>query len=99
MCKILGADQERLFIEMYNLYCSGKECFSEITILQEALQSGADPHLTKALMNQVHFTDRLIREAIDDINSLQCQDIMHAWKAFYLYNIFPIDYSNIELIY
>lgn len=100
VCKILGADQERLFTEMYNLYCSGKECLSEITILQEALQSGADPHLTKALMNQVHITDRLIREAIDDINSLQCQDIMHAWKAFYLYmyTIFTIDYSNIEQI-
>lgn len=98
VCKILGADQERLFTTMYNLYCSGKQCFSTITRLQTALEYGAKSQLTKIIINQVHITDRLISDAIDDINSLQCQDIIYARKALNLYKISPIDTSNIEQI-
>lgn len=101
VCKIIGADQERLFTEMYKLYnryCSRKKCLSKIPVLQEALGYGANSQLTKSIFKQVHFTDRLIAEAIDDINNLQCQDIIYAWKALYLYEISPIDTSNIEQI-
>lgn len=98
VCKILGADQEKLFTEMYNLYCSGKQCLSTITPLQAALWFGAKPKLTKSKINQVHVTDRLISDAIDDINNLQCENIPCVWRALYLYKIFPIDYSNIEQI-
>lgn len=71
VCKIEGADQEKLFTEMYDHYCTGKQCLSSITVLQEALGYGATPKLTKLIFDQVHFTDRLIAEAIMDINSLQ----------------------------
>lgn len=98
VCKIVGADQERLFTEMYKLYCSGKQCFSTITRLQTALKYGARPKLTELIFNQVHFTDRLIAEAVDDINILQCQDITYAFKALPLYKVLPIDTSNFEQI-
>lgn len=98
VCKIVGADQEKLFTEMYDHYCTGKQCLSSITVLQEVLGYGATPKLTKLIFDQVHFTDRLIAEAIMGINSLQVQDITYAWKVLNFYKVSPLDNSNIELI-
>lgn len=77
VCKIIGTDQERLLTEMYNLYCSRYRCLSTIQRLHTAMEYGATPQSTEAFFNRVYITDRLITEAIDNINNLQCQEIMY----------------------
>lgn len=101
VCKIVGSNQEKLFTQMYklyNLYRSKKKFLSMFPILEEAFLYGTNSQLTKLIFKQVHFMDRIIAEAIDDINSLQGQDIMYSWKSLYLNKISPIDTSNIRQI-
>lgn len=102
VCKIVGSNQDKLFTQMYklyNLYRSREKFLSMFQILKEIVVYGSNSQFTELILKQVHLTDRIIAEAIDNINNLQCLDIKFSWKSLYLCKNSPIDTSSIGQIF
>lgn len=100
VCKIEGADQERLFIQMYDLYCHRDTCLTESPSVKRVMINVviATPLVLKEKFNE-HMHDVGIHNAIHLINGFQKQDIDFDWEA--LYKVIRVDVSkmsNIEKI-
>lgn len=100
VCKIEGADQERLFTQMYDLYCHKDICLTEIPSLKRVMMDVvlANPLVLKEKFNE-HMNDVEIHNGIHLINGFQRQDIDFDWEA--LFKVIRMDVSkmsNIEKI-
>lgn len=97
VCKIAGADQERLFTQMYDLYCHRDGCLTEIPSVKRAMIKVvlANPLVLKEKFNE-HMNDVGIHNAIHLINVLQRQDIDFDWEA--LYKVIRMDVSKMSHI-
>lgn len=94
VCKIAGADQERLFTQMYNLYCHRDGCLTEIPSVKKVM-SKVNPLVLKEKFNE-HLNDVGIHNAIHLINVFQRQDIDFDWEA--LYKVVRMDVSKMSHI-
>lgn len=94
VCKIAGADQERLFTQMYNLYCHRDGCLTEIPSVKKVM-SKVNPLVLKEKFNE-HMNDVGIHNAIHLINVFQRQDIDFDWEA--LYKVVCMDVSKMSHI-
>lgn len=99
--KIVGADQERLFTQMYNLYCSKEQCLALAPSLQKNVETYiANPRkFSETLQFDEYTRDVVIYDTMNSINGLQNQEIMFDWRALYKVNSMNVLYmSNIEQI-
>lgn len=94
VCKIAGADQERLFTQMYNFYCHRDGCLTEIPSVKKVM-SKVNPLVLKEKFNE-HLNDVGIHNAIQLINVFQRQDIDFDWEA--LYKVVRMDVSKMSHI-
>lgn len=97
VCKIAGADQERLFTQMYDLYCRRDGCLTEIPSVKRAMSKVvlANPLVLKEKFNE-HMNDVGIHNAIHLFNVLQRQDIDFDREA--LYKVIRMDVSKMSHI-
>lgn len=97
VCKIAGADQERLFTQMYNLYCHRNGCLTEIPSVKKVMSKVVlvNPLVLKEKFNE-HMNDVGIPNAIHLINVFQRQDIDFDWEA--LYKVVRMDVSKMSHI-
>lgn len=97
VCKIAGADQERLFTQMYNLYCHRDGCLTEIPSVKKVMSKVVlvNPLVLKEKFNE-HMNDVGIHNAIQLINVFQRQDIDFDWEA--LYKVVRMDVSKMSHI-
>lgn len=97
VCKIAGADQERLFIQMYDLYCHRDGCLTEIPSVKKVMSKVVlvNPLVLKEKFNE-HMNDVGIHNAIHLINVFQRQDIDFDWEA--LYKVVRMDVSKMSHI-
>lgn len=97
VCKIAGADQERLFTQMYNLYCHRNGCLTEIPSVKKVMSKVVlvNPLVLKEKFNE-HMNDVGIHNAIHLINVFQRQDIDFDWEA--LYKVVRMDVSKMSHI-
>lgn len=73
--KIFGVDQERLFTQMYNLYCSKEKCLALAPSLQKNVETYiANPQkFSETLQFDEYTRDVVIYDAMNSINGLQNQ--------------------------
>lgn len=97
VCKIAGADQERLFTQMYNLYCHRDGCLTEIPSVKKVMSKVVlvNPLVLKEKFNE-HMNDVGNHNAIHLINVFQRQDIDFDWEA--LYKVVRMDVSKMSHI-
>lgn len=97
VCKIAGADQERLFTQMYNLYCHRDGCLTKIPSVKKVMSKvvRVNPLVLKEKFNE-HMNDVGIHNAIHLINVFQRQDIDFDWEA--LYKVVRMDVSKMSHI-
>lgn len=95
VCKIAGADQERLFTQMYDIYCHRDGCLTEIPSVKRGMSKVvlANPLVLKEKFNE-HMYDVGIHNAIHLINVFQREDIEFDWKA--LYKVIRMDVSKMS---
>lgn len=96
--RIVGADQERLFTQLYDLYCSGEQCLAQSSSLRTNIMKYiANPEKIATEVQFDEYThDFVIYYAMNGINGLLNQEIGFDWKA--LYKVCRINYSSRSII-
>lgn len=94
ICRIVGADQERLFNQMYDLYCTGEECLALSSSLRgNIMKFVADPEKMATEVRFDEYThDFATYYAMNGINGLLNQEIGFDRRA--LYKLCHIDFSS-----
>lgn len=98
VCKIVGADQERLFTQMYDLYCSGERCLAKCSSLRKLMNKYlVDPQACEVsayISFGEYDRDSVVYNSMQSINGLLNQELRYDWKS--LYNVCHMDVSNLS---
>lgn len=96
VCRIVGANQDKLFTQMYSIYCSGEKYLAQCSSLQKVMNPLANPLPWEF---SEYKKDIAIYHSMYGINGLLNLEIIYDWKS--LYKICRMDVSkmsNIEQI-
>ena len=89
VCTIVGTSQEKLFTQMYNLYCLREECLAQIPFLSKICHeiianplayTSSSPE--RCLIDEFHH-DYVLHDMLHLINSLQIEPLEYNWKSLY----------------
>lgn len=86
--KIVGADQEKLFTQMYDLYCAREQSLAQCSSLMKMMSKVLNnPNRLIHESTEVHFDeydhDAVLQHTLVSINALQNQELDYDRKAFY----------------
>lgn len=100
VCKIVGADQQRLFTQMYDLYCSGEKCLAKCSFLQKFMNQYFSNSLISEIPADIIFDeydrDVAVYHSMQGICGLLNQELKYGWKS--LYKVCHMDVSNMSNI-
>ena len=99
VCTIVGANQERLFTQMYDLYCQREQCLAQSHSLSKIVYKIlANPTACTALSTEECFDeylhDAVLHHMMISINTLQNQELKYNWET--LYKVRSLKVSNMS---
>ena len=88
VCTIVGANQERLFTQMYDLYCLKENCLALILSLSKTINGVLANPMAYTTLSPEECFDEYIHDAVlhhimITINSLQNQELKYIWESLY----------------
>lgn len=97
VCRIVGAGQQRLFTQMYHLYCSGERCLDKCSSFQMVMNMCLANPLASEFSE--YEKDIAVYHSLFGINGLLNQQVIHDWKSLYKVSRMDVSkMSNIEQI-